>query len=151
MTMPMSPEQLVAAAQTAATRAHAPYSHFGVGAALLLTDGTVITGTNMENASYGLSLCAETIALARANCEGRLADVVAVAIIGGALAPDGSLSGTAPVRPCGRCRQILHESASLGARDLVIHCASADGATIETHRLSDLLPLAFGPADLGIV
>ena len=78
---------LVEAAREAARHAHAPYSRFAVGAALLLGDGTIVTGTNFENASYGLSLCAETVALATANAQGRLADVVAVAVIGGMMGP----------------------------------------------------------------
>lgn len=152
-TPPADAEQrtmLITAARTAAAHAHAPYSRFGVGAALLLDDGRVITGTNFENASYGLTLCAETVALASANSAGDLRRVVAVAVIGGALQDDGSLSGTAPVRPCGRCRQMLNEAASLAARDLAVHCSSADGMAVETHMLSALLPYAFGPGDLGI-
>ena len=142
-------DRLIAAAREAARNAHAPYSRFGVGAALLLADGTVVTGTNFENASYGLSLCAETVACATANAQGRLADIVAVAVIGGAIGTQG-LSGDAPIRPCGRCRQVLNEAAQMGKRDLTIWCAGATGDAIETHRLSDLLPHAFGPADLGI-
>jgi cytidine deaminase len=141
---------LIAAARDAAVHAHAPYSRFGVGAALLLDDGSVVTGANFENASYGLSLCAETVALAKANSEGKLRRVVEIGVIGGKLGADGSIAGTDPVRPCGRCRQILNEAAQLSGRDIVVHCASADGETVETHRLSGLLPHAFGPADLGI-
>lgn len=140
---------LVAAARRAARHAHAPYSRFMVGAAVLLTDGTVVTGANVENASYGLSLCAETVAIAAASAAGRLADVVAVAVIGG-MAADGAPSGTDPVRPCGRCRQVLNEAAGMGGRDLIVLCAGATGDRIERHRLSDLLPHAFGPADLDI-
>jgi len=140
---------LIDAAREAAANAHAPYSGFAVGAALLLTDGTIIPGTNLENASYGLSLCAEAVALAAANMAGRLRDVVAIGIVGGRITPAG-LAGTEPVRPCGRCRQMLNEAAQLGGRDIAIHCASADGGAIERHRLSDLLPFAFGPADLGL-
>jgi len=146
----MTRDDLLALARKAARHAHAPYSRFGVGAALLLDDGRVVTGTNFENASYGLSLCAETVALARANCDGDLARVVEVAVIGGALAPDGALSGGDPVRPCGRCRQTLNEAAGLAKRDIIVHCASADGRVVETHALSALLPFAFGPGDLGI-
>lgn len=143
-------EKLIDAARGAAAFAHAPYSKFGVGAALLLDDGSIVTGTNFENASYGLSLCAETVALAKANSEGRLRQVAEIGIIGGMLGTDGAIIGADAVRPCGRCRQILNEAAQLGGRDIVIHCASGDGVVLETHRLSDLLPNAFGPADLGI-
>ena len=140
---------LIAAARAAAAHAYAPYSGFGVGAALLLADGSIVTGCNFENASYGLSLCAETVAIASLNASGRLADVREVAVIGGAL-KDGAITGSDPVRPCGRCRQILNEAAQLAQTDLLIHCASADGKTVERHLLSALLPFAFGPADLGI-
>jgi cytidine deaminase len=140
---------LIAAARGAARNAHAPYSNFAVGAALLLTDGSVITGCNFENASYGLSLCAETVATARANAEGRLRDVVAVGIIGGMMT-GGAAQGSDPIRPCGRCRQVLNEAAQMGGRDLAVYCAGAEGEAYEAHRLSDLLPHAFGPGDLGI-
>nr|WP_284052614.1 cytidine deaminase [Stakelama marina] len=141
--------RLIAAAREAAGNAHAPYSNFAVGAALLLTDGSVVTGTNFENASYGLSLCAETVALATANVGGRLGDVAAVAIVGGAIM-GGRMHGDAPIYPCGRCRQVLNEAAQIGRRDLTVHCASADGGEVRTHQLSELLPHAFGPADLGL-
>ena len=138
---------LIDAARAAARNAYAPYSRFAVGAALLLADGAVIVGANFENASYGLSLCAETVALASANTAGRLRDVVAVAVIGGRAGADGP-DGDSPVRPCGRCRQLLSEAAQLGRRDLPVWCASGDGRMIERHLLSTLLPFAFGPADL---
>ena len=140
---------LLAEAFQAAKSAHAPYSHFGVGEAVLLADGRVVRGANFENASYGLSLCAETVALAAVNMAGALGDVVAVGVVGGTLGADG-IEGAAPVRPCGRCRQVLNEAAQLGGRDLEIFCAPADGNVIERHLLSDLLPHAFGPADLGV-
>ncbi|KQS04443.1 cytidine deaminase [Sphingomonas sp. Leaf357] len=141
--------RLIAAARDAATRAHAPYSNFGVGAALLLTDGSIVTGTNFENASYGLSLCAETVALATANSAGRLADVLAVGVIGGAIR-DGAVTGDTPVGPCGRCRQVINEAAQIGGRDIVVWCGSATGDAVDRHMLSELLPHAFGPKDLGI-
>jgi cytidine deaminase len=141
---------LVEAAREAAGNAHAPYSRFAVGAALLLTDGTIVPGTNFENASYGLSLCAETVALAAANVAGRLKDVVAVGIVGGAMQPGGGMAGDEPIYPCGRCRQVLNEAAQMGGRDLVIYCASGDGREVRRHSLSELLPHAFGPGDLGI-
>ena len=136
----MESSDLIAAARDAATRAYAPYSNFHVGAAIRLTDGRIITGANVENASYGLSLCAETVAIAKIANDGLLGEVVEVAVIGG--------TGAAPVRPCGRCRQVLNEAAQSGKRDLTIYCVSGDGATVEQHLLSALLPHAFGPADL---
>lgn len=146
----MTRDELVALAREAAANAHAPYSRYGVGAALLLDDGRVISGANFENASYGLTLCAETVALATVNSGGDLRRVVEIAVIGGALADDGTISGTSPVTPCGRCRQMIHEAASLSGRDIAVHCASADGRAVTTHMLSTLLPHAFGPGDLGI-
>ncbi len=148
MTPTADREALIAAARAAARNAYAPYSRFAVGAALLMTDGSIVTGANVENASYGLSLCAETVAMATASAQGRLADIVAVGVVGGMIGPQG-LEGVAPVTPCGRCRQVLNEAAQIGGRDLVIHCASGDGLTIATHALSALLPHAFGPANLG--
>lgn len=141
--------RLIAAAREAARNAHAPYSNFAVGAALLLSDGSVVTGCNFENASYGLSLCAETVATARANAEGRLRDIVAVGIVGGMMTA-GVATGSDPIRPCGRCRQVLNEAAQMGGRDLTVYCAGVAGEGYETHRLSALLPHAFGPGDLGI-
>ncbi len=141
---------LIEAALEAARNAHAPYSKFAVGAALLLTDGTIVPGTNFENASYGLSLCAETVALAAANVAGRLHDVVAVGIVGGTMKPGGGIKGDEPIYPCGRCRQILNEAAQMGGRDIIVYCASGDGREIAVHRLSELLPHAFGPENLGV-
>ena len=140
---------LIEAAREAARHAHAPYSNFAVGAALLLSDGEIVTGANFENASYGLSLCAETVALATANSRGHLRDIVAIGVIGGRIDGD-RLTGDSPVRPCGRCRQLLTEAAQLGGRDIVVHCASADGNMIARHLVSELLPFAFGPADVGL-
>jgi cytidine deaminase len=138
--MSNAPEALIEAARQAAKNAYAPYSNFNVGAAVLLTHGRVVTGANFENASYGLSLCAETIAMAKVANEGLLAEVIEVAVVGG--------TGADPVRPCGRCRQILNEAAQISGRDIVIHCSSGDGTAIERHMLSALLPYAFGPKDL---
>jgi cytidine deaminase len=142
--------RLIEAARAAARHAHAPYSRFAVGAALLMKDGTLVTGANVENASYGLSLCAETVAIATASAQGRLAEVVAVGVIGGAMNADGRPTGTGPVSPCGRCRQVLNEAAQMGGIDLPVHCGAAEGDAIASYHLSELLPAAFGPADLGI-
>lgn len=141
-------QALVAAALAASGGAYAPYSGFHVGAALAFADGALITGANAENASYGLSLCAETVAVARALGEGRRGGLLAVAIVGGRPGADGrAVPAGAPVSPCGRCRQVLTELAQLGGTDPVVWAAGGEG--VAEYRLSALLPAAFGPGHLG--
>ena len=140
-------EALIAAARAASAHAYAPYSRFHVGAALLLADGSVVTGANVENASYGLSLCAETVAVAKIMADGRRGGLAAVAVIGGAPGASGEATpGSEPVTPCGRCRQVLNELAQLGGTDPLVLCIGA-GDILET-TLSALLPRAFGPSSL---
>ena len=146
----LTPSGLVARAREVAKNAHAPYSNYGVGAAVLMADGTVITGCNFENASYGLTLCAETVALGTVNSVGRLKDVRAIAIIGGLKDTNGAITGNDTCHPCGRCRQIINEAAELAGVDVPIHCASGDGTALATYRISELLPHSFGPKDLGL-
>jgi cytidine deaminase len=131
-------DSLIAAAKRAMDNSYSPYSRFRVGAALRFADGTVVTGTNIENASYGLTLCAETVAVAKAMDDGHRGGLEEVAVIG---------DTAEPVTPCGRCRQVLNEMAELGETDPIVWCAG-DGEVVQT-RLSDLLPRAFGPASLG--
>lgn len=133
----MHDEQLIAAARTAAAQSYSPYSNFPVGAALLFADGSVVTGTNIENASYGLGLCAETVAVGKAMAGGARGGLLRVAVTG---------PGEDPITPCGRCRQVLNELASLGGTDPEVLCVGPQS----THRvkLSELLPHAFGPASL---
>ena len=113
------------AAAEAAQRAYAPYSNFRVGAAGLTDDGRIVVGCNVENASYGLTLCAECglVSAVHAGGGGRL---VAVAVAD----PDGR-----PLSPCGRCRQLLHE---VGGSELLVN----------ELRMAEWLPGAFGPEDL---
>jgi cytidine deaminase len=134
-------DALIAAARSAAEQAYAPYSGFMVGAALRFTDGSVVTGANVENASYGLSLCAETVAVAKAMTTGMRGGLEMVAVLGG----KGGVGG-ATVTPCGRCRQVLNELAAVGGTDPVIWCVGAE--EVVELRLSELLPRAFGPAHL---
>nr|WP_026091693.1 cytidine deaminase [Blastomonas sp. AAP53] len=147
MSEPTARQALLDAARQAALTAYAPYSGFHVGAAFRFDDGTIITGSNFENASYGLAICAETSAAIVANLQGRRTGLVEVAIMGGPLGEDGQLAPTAaPVTPCGRCRQVMNELAQLGGTDPIVYSGHATGS-IE-HRLSVLLPAAFGPANL---
>ena len=131
-------DALIAAARAALATAYAPYSKFRVGAALRFADGAIVTGSNVENASYGLALCAETVAVAKAMAEGRRGGLVEIAVTG---------TGPGAVTPCGRCRQVLNELAEHGASDPVIWACGTD--EVREFRLSELLPAAFGPGSLG--
>jgi cytidine deaminase len=123
---------LISAARTAQARAYAPYSNFRVGAALESYDGAVFSGCNIENASYGLTICAERAAICSAVSAGvtRFRRAVVVSDV------------DPPAAPCGACRQVLAEF----GLDLPI---DGVGSRATVHwRLSDLLPVAFGPEQL---
>jgi cytidine deaminase len=128
--------ELVAAARAARERAYAPYSGFRVGAALLTDQGDVVTAANVENASYGLAICAERSAVVAAVAAG-YRSFLAIAVAG---------NGPDPVTPCGACRQVLREFPS-GA-DLEVVCAGEAGEELLTTTLGVLLPDSFGPGDL---
>jgi len=121
-------DALVTAARQARDRAVAPYSKFKVGAALEASDGTIITGCNIENSTYGLTVCAERVAVFKAVSEGHRA-FRRVAVVA---------DTQAPTPPCGPCRQILWEFCG----DIEVILANL---TTETgrHQLKDLLPLPF--------
>ena len=119
---------LIAAARAARLNAHAEFSHFKVGAALECADGTIVTGCNVENATYGLTVCAERVAMFKAISEGHRA-FRRVAVVA---------DTEAPTPPCGACRQILWEFGG----DLEVVLANLT-REISRHRLSDLLPLPF--------
>ncbi len=133
--------QLINAALLAREKAYAPYSGYRVGAALLSLDGSVFTGCNIENASYGGTVCAERTAVFKAVSEGRL-DFTAIAIAGGKDDEAPPLSGYA--HPCGMCRQVLSEFCSSDMN--VIVAKSADDYLI--HTLGELIPHGFGPGML---
>ncbi len=143
----MNDDQLIAAARAAALKAYAPYSRFSVGCAILSIDGEIVTGANMENACYRLGVCAEISALSAAQAKFGLDKIARIAVAGG----DGSgteLAGEAVCTPCGGCRQSILEAAQLSGRDIEILCASGDGTRHDRHRIGDLIPHGFGPANL---
>jgi len=126
--------RLLKAAQAARVRAYAPYSGFRVGAALLSTDGSVFAGCNLENASYGLTVCAERHALSAAV----LADAPALTAL--LVLTDAAT----PTTPCGACRQVLSE---LAPASLDVCCVTEGGGRLDT-TLGELLPMGFGEASL---
>lgn len=124
---------LIEAAAAARAAAHSPYSKLRVGAAILCADGTVYSGANVENASYGLSMCAERVALFSAVSAGKR-QFLAIAVV---------YDDTEPARPCGACRQALREFGG----DIDIVMASVKGKP-SVKKLRDLLPESFGPEQL---
>jgi cytidine deaminase len=127
--------EMIAAARQAAANAYCPYSRFQVGAAVLTWNGDIFSGCNVENASYGLTVCAERNAIFQA-----------VAKAAGALAIRAVVVFTptsAPTAPCGACRQVINE---FGADAEVI--SVCDGPDMIASRLDELLPEAFGPRNL---
>ena len=123
-----SESKLIAAARRAREHAHAGYSHFKVGAALETADGAIVTGCNIENATYGLTICAERVAMFKALSEGHRA-FTRIAIVA---------DTETPTPPCGACRQILWEFGG----NLEVILANLAGA-VAHHQLQDLLPLPF--------
>jgi cytidine deaminase len=148
MVRAMTSDPLVDQARAAALRAYAPYSRFSVGCAIESVDGAVAYGANMENACYRLGICAEIAALTAASQSFGLDRIARIVVAGGHVGPDGLLAGAAPVTPCGGCRQAILEAAHVAGRDLEIVSANGDGTQTIVSRISELLPLGFGPASL---
>ena len=122
-------DALVAAARDAMTRAYAPYSRFPVGAAAIVDDGRVVIGCNVENAAYGVALCAECGLVSQLHITG-----------GGRLTHFACVNGRGElIMPCGRCRQLLWEN---GGADLQVLTGTG------VRRMDEVLPDAFGPDDL---
>ena len=129
----MDAETVMEAAHAAASRAYAPYSNFHVGAAILTGGGNIYSGSNVENASYGLSICAErtaATAMASADPEDREIELVAV------YSPNAT-----PCFPCGACRQVLRE---FGCKEVVVE----DSGGLRRYPFEQILPNSFGPEDL---
>ena len=129
----MTAQALIEQAIAAMDAAYSPYSGYKVGAALLCADGTVYQGSNIENASYGATNCAERTAFFRAIQDGHR-EFTAIAICGG---KDGRISGLFP--PCGICRQVMAEFCKA---DFAVYLAGP-GGTYETYTLAQLLPMGF--------
>lgn len=125
--------ELIGLASRAMSYSYAPYSGFRVGSALLTLDGDVILGSNIENASYGLSICAERVAVFKAVSSGRRR-FSAIAIVS---------DGINPLYPCGACRQVLLEFSP----DISVIVRSRRGYPLR-RPLRGLLPLAFGPREM---
>ncbi len=128
-------KQLFDAAERVRARAHVPYSHFPVGAALMADDGRIYAGCNVENAAYPVGNCAEASAIAAMVGAGARR-ITRIYVTG---------KGAEPVTPCGACRQRIREFAD---PDTVVICHGVDGEPLVT-TLEELLPHSFGPENLG--
>lgn len=131
----MTDRALLDAAMQARARAHAPYSRYHVGAAVLGASGRTYQGCNVEISSFSLTCCAERVAIFKAVSEGDTR-VVAVAVV---------TEDDPPASPCGACRQVLYD---FGGADLRVVIGHADGTLASVQTLGELLPRAFGPENL---
>ena len=129
-----SVDELLSLAVQVQQRAHVPYSHFAVGAALVTPSGRVFVGANVENAAYPEGMCAEASAIAAMASAGEREIVTIVTVC----------EGDALSTPCGGCRQKIREFAT---SETVIHAAGPDGVRT-TYSMADLLPDSFGPENL---
>jgi len=128
-------QQMRLAAAAVAEKAYCPYSHFPVGAAVLTESGEIFAGCNVENASYGLTICAERNAIFQAVARG--ASTIRAVVI--------STRTADPAPPCGACRQVINE---FGPNATVFSFGLGTSAAV--HSLAELLPWAFGPSNLGL-
>lgn len=146
--LPLDEQELLRLAYKARETAYAPYSHFKVGAALLLSDGTVVGGSNVENASYPLTICAERSAIATANALGKVKDIQKIAVMGSA---DLRVNED-PVTPCGACRQVINEFEQYSPAPYIIIMSGTEGKSPiwRVNGIAELLQKGFGPKDLGL-
>ena len=142
--LPEAARQLIDAAKLATERSYAPYSHFHVGAAVLLADGIVVTGTNQENAAYPSGLCAERTTLFYASSAYPNKAIVALAI---AAYTKGEFT-SAPIVPCGACRQVMLEVEQHHKRPIRILLYGTESIYIIEGGISELLPLTFNASFL---
>jgi cytidine deaminase len=137
--------ELVERAQEASVRAYAPYSLFAVGAAVRSKSGAIYAAANLENASSGLTICAEAAALSLANSAGD-SEIDAIAVVGFNFTDAAGDSRL--VAPCGSCRQMIVEAAQRANGNVRVICCNGELSNIAVWTIAELLPNAFGPENL---
>jgi cytidine deaminase len=140
-------QELIRVAMQAMETAYNPYSRFYVGCALRLSDGTIVSGSNVENAAYGSTICAERMTIGRANAMGRR-DIVSMAVMGRGenfLPNEAKITG-----PCGSCRQMIYEASQIAGADIEMLLAVPQLTRTIVTSIEQLLPLPFGPVELGV-
>mgnify|MGYP000318404153 CR=1 FL=1 len=136
---PKEVQQLMETAHQARKKAYAPYSHFAVGAALLLENSIVVTGNNQENASYPSGLCAERTAIYAAGANHPDSKILLMAIVAGS----NKNKTDKPIPPCGACRQAISEYEINQNQPITIYFMGETGKVIRSNSLANLLPLVF--------
>ncbi len=136
-------QNLSVAANDACLLAYAPYSNFKVGAAILLSDGTIITGANQENASYPAGICAERAALAKLNFNNTELKVIAIAVI-----YNSKKAIDKPLAPCGFCRQVIMEVQTEQQTPIALYLCSPNGQVMVIDNAASLLPFVFTKTNL---
>ncbi len=139
-------QKLLNAADEVKENAYNPYSKFFVGAAILTDHGEIITGTNVENVAYGSTICAERMAIGRANAIGKRIFLSMAIIARGDNTDQKNVTG-----PCGACRQMIFEFSCLSGKDIEIIMSNTRKDKIIISTIRELLPMAFGPEGLGVV
>ncbi len=142
--LPEDIQSLMKEAVEARDKAYAPYSKFNVGAALLLDNGKVVTGSNQENASYPSGLCAERTAIYYAGAKYPEAQIVKMAIT----AASQNKKTTEPIPPCGACRQAIAEYEVKQNNPIVIYFMGETGKVVKSNSLANLLPFVFDKTSL---
>ncbi len=142
--LPEDEQILIHKASSVLPKAYAPYSHFHVGAAILLENGKIVTGTNQENASYPIGLCAERIALAAASSIHPDLKIKTIAVT----IKNFNKPTLEPVSPCGTCRQVLLEKEQQSGEAIKILLKGEGEKIYVLSSVSSLLPLSFGSKDL---
>jgi len=140
--------ELVEKAQEASSRAYAPYSLFAVGAAVRSKSGAIYAAANLENASSGLTICAEAAALSSANSAGDT-EIDAIAVVGFNFTLRAA-GASRVVAPCGSCRQLIFEAAQRTDGNVRVICCNGELSSIALWTIAELLPNAFGPENLGV-
>ena len=140
--LPKNFQDLVRAAKSIALSAYAPYSNFKVGSATLLKDGSIITGSNQENAAYPSGLCAERVALFYTAANYPDTEIEAIAVVA------NKNESWRAAMPCGACRQVIREYETRQEKSMKIIMSYKDGTFIVANGAEDLLPLSFTKTDL---
>ena len=143
--LPISDQQLLEEARKAAKDAYAPYSHFHVGAAVLLANGVIVRGNNQENAAYPSGLCAERVALFASGAQHPGIKIVTIAITA---YPEGHKLPSVPVSPCGDCRQVMAEYEYRYDQSIRLIMEAGHGKYIVTPSVQQLLPFLFSADSL---